>query len=323
MSDPFVRPDVRAFLDYMNTVTSPKAHEVDPPTARRMMLRMRDLADMPVGDLAVLRDFAIPGPAGAIPARLYDAREQRVPGPVLLFFHGGGFVLGDLDSHAPVAAELARGLDLPVIAIDYRLAPEHPWPAAPDDSEAAARWIAASPPELGFGVTGLVLAGDSAGGTLTVVTAMALRDAPAAAPVLAQFPIYPSLGRAGDYPSFDAFAEGHFLTRDAMRWFVNAYAADLDDWRGTPARGTFAGLPPALVITAGLDPLRDEGRAYAGSLIAAGVPTIFREAEGNIHGFLNFRKAIPSSQGDLAGCIAALRPLITEAEAVRVMAEAA
>lgn len=323
IADPFVRPDVRAFLDFLNNVPGPKMEQGDAPAARAMMRKMRDLTDLPVGDIAVQRDIAIPGPAGSIPARLYDPRESRRPGPAVLFFHGGGFVLGDLDSHAPFAAELARGLDLPVIAVDYRLAPEHPWPAAPNDCESAARWVATSPPELDRGVTGLVLAGDSAGGTLAVITAMALRDAPAAAPVLVQFPVYPSLGKPEAHPSFDLFGENYLLTKPAMAWFFSAYNADPDHWRGHPVVGSYAGLPPALVVTAGLDPLRDDGRAYAGALIAAGVPTVFREAAGTIHGFMNFRRAIPSGAGDLAGCIAALKPLIAEAEATHVMVETA
>src|SRR3546814_4738954 len=144
--------------------------------SRTIMRDMRVLADVPVGELAVELDLHCPGPGGEIRLRLFDAREMQAPGPAVVFFHGGGFVLGDLDTHAPFCAEAARQLDLPVIAVDYRLAPENPWPAGPDDCEAAARWIAGSPEQLGRVVTGLALCGDSAGGTLSIVTAMALRD---------------------------------------------------------------------------------------------------------------------------------------------------
>ena len=147
---------------------------------------MGHVAELPLGDLAVTRDIAIPDPAGDIPARLYDARDSRDAGPVMVFFHGGGFVIGDLDTHGPYCAEAARQLDMPVVSIDYRLAPEHPFPAATDDCEAAARWVAEN-----IACTGLILSGDSAGGNLTIVTAMALRDEPAAVPVIAQNPIYP------------------------------------------------------------------------------------------------------------------------------------
>ncbi len=323
MTAAFVRPDVRRFLDYLNALPGPRSHEVGAAEARRMMNAMREVADVPVGELAVMRDLAMPGAHGEIALRLFDARAQRAPGPVVLFYHGGGFVLGDLDSHAPICAEMARSLDLPVIAVDYRLAPEHPWPAAPDDTEQATRWIASAPAVLGFGVTGLVLAGDSAGGTLAIVTAMALRDDPAAVPVLAQWPIYPAADLGTHYPSYDEFAEGFLLSRAGMEWFTACYQSDIAHWRGSPMVRGLEGMPPALVVTASLDPLRDQGRAYAAALIQAGVPTVFREAAGNIHGFVNLRKAIPSSEGDLRGCLTALRPIIAEAEAERVMAEAA
>ncbi|RJF94159.1 alpha/beta hydrolase [Sphingomonas cavernae] len=298
-------------------------HQLPPPEARQAMRAMRDVADAPVGELAVIRDLSIDGPAGMIPARLFDARETRALGPILVFFHGGGWVIGDLETHAPFCAEAARALDLPVVSIDYRLAPEHPWPAAPDDCEAAARWVATSPAALGRAVTGLILAGDSAGGNLSIITAMALRDAPAAVPVIAQFPIYPATDFSKPYDSYDKFAEGRLLTHDAIEWFGNNYAADPEHVRASPLLGDVAGLPPALVLTAGLDPLRDQGRAYAGALIAAGVPVVFREAKGNIHGFINLARGIPSSVGDIAGALRALKDLVSEAEAGRVMEQAA
>ncbi|SNS35938.1 acetyl esterase [Sphingomonas laterariae] len=324
MTDHFVRPDVRAMLDYVATAGAPKLHEMELAMARQMVAAGRDLLDLPVGPLAVIRDLAIPGPGGApIPARLYDARGEREAGPVLVYYHGGGFVVGGLDSHEPICAEIARALDLPVVSVDYRLAPENPWPAAPEDCEAAARWIAASPAELGRTATGLVLAGDSAGGTLTIVTTLALRDAPAAVPVIAQWPIYPAPDPAGKYHSYRDFADGFFLDAAAMNWFHESYAADYADWRASPLKADHAGTPPTLIVTASLDPLRDSGRAYAAALVKAGVPTIYREATGNIHGFLNMRKAIPSSVADLAGCLLALKAIIVEADAAAALKEAA
>ncbi|QNQ11379.1 alpha/beta hydrolase [Sphingomonas alpina] len=323
MSDPFVRPDVRGFLTYLNNVPGPKMHELDATAARALYVAMKDVADLPLGELATITDLKIPGPAGDIPARLFDARASREPGPVVLFYHGGGFVIGDIVSHASFCAETARVLDLPVVSVDYRLAPENPWPAAPDDCEAAARWVAQSPAELGRSVTSLIVCGDSAGGNLSIVTAVALRDAPAKVPVIAQFPIYPATDSSRELPSFSEFAEGYLLTRDSMNWFEAAYRAERTHIRTSPLLGPLAGLPPALVVTASLDPLRDQGRAYAAALIAAGVPTIFREAVGNVHGFITLRQAIPSSQGDVAGALAAFRTIIAEAEANRVMAQAA
>jgi acetyl esterase len=310
---PVVRPDVRLFLDYLNALPGPKSHDVGPNEARTMMLASRHVADAPVGDLAMIRNLACPGPAGEIPLRLYDARESRGPGPLILYFHGGGFVLGDLDTHEPFCAEMARAMDLPVLAVDYRLAPEHPFPAGAEDCIAAARWAAASPEALGREVTGLVTSGDSAGGNFAIVVSLALRDAPAAAPVIAQWPIYPAADPEQGYPSYEDFGEGYLLTHDGMRWFDECYRPARRDWRYSPMVKSQAGMPPTLVVTAGLDPIRDQGRAYAAACVEAGVPTVFREAVGNIHGFINLRKAIPSSQEDLRGGFAMLKLMIGEA----------
>lgn len=322
MNQAYTRPDTEAFLTYLNALPGPRAHELPPTEARAALRAMGGVADVPVGELAVIRDFSFDGPAGPINVRLFDARESRAPGPVMVFFHGGGWVMGDLDTHAPFCAEAARALDLPVISVDYRLAPEHGWPAAPDDCEAAARWIASGPEAIGRGVTGLILAGDSAGGNLTIVTAMALRDAPAAAPVIAQFPIYPAVDFSRAFESEKLFGDGYLLSDESIRWFGEQYAPDPQNVRASPLRGNLAEMPPALVLTAGLDPLRDQGRAYAGALVAAGVPVIFREAKGNIHAFINLARGIPSSVGDIAGALSALKQLINEAEAGRTMMQA-
>ncbi len=312
---PFVRPDVALFLQYLNALPGPKIHEVGAVAARQMTQAMAGIADLETGPLAVIRDVAMPAPhGGEIALRLFDARETREPGPVLVFFHGGGWVLGDLDGYAPVCAEIARVLDLPVVSVDYRLAPEHPWPAGPDDAEAAARWVAEAPAALGLSPTSLVLAGDSAGGTLTIVSALALRDQPAAVPVLAQWAIYPAADFVTHYSSFTEFGAGYFLTQESIGWFGASYAPDPTDWRGSPmAAASLAGLPPALVTTASLDPIRDQGRAYAAGLAKAGVPVDFREAKGNVHGFINLRKAIPSSQADLLASLAVLKTIVAQA----------
>jgi acetyl esterase len=323
MTDHYVRPDVRRFLDYLNALPGPRTHELDPVAARAMFSATKDLTDLPVGDLAVTRDLAIPGPAGPIPARLFDAAETRAPGPVMIFYHGGGFVFGDIETHASLCAEMARVLAMPVLSVEYRLAPEHRWPAAPDDAEAAARWVASSSSDLGRTATGLVLCGDSAGGMLTINTAMALRDRPADVPVIAQAPLYPVTDPAGRYPSFEEFGEGYLLTNAAMLWFGDAYRADIAHMRGSPMLAPLAGMPAAVIVAASLDPLRDQGRAYAARLIEAGVPTVYREATGTVHGFATLRKAIPSAVGDIAGFLVALKAVVTEAEAARVMAQAA
>jgi acetyl esterase len=307
MTDAYVRPDVAVFLNFLNNVPGPKMHEVTPDEARTQMRMMGHVAELPVGELAVIRDLEIPGPAGTIPARLYDPRETRSAGSVMVFYHGGGFVIGDLETHGPYCAEAARQLDMPVISIDYRLAPEHPFPAAPEDCEAATRWVAENIP-----CTGLILSGDSAGGNLTVVTAMALRDAPAAVPVIAQNPIYPFVSLSEDWDSMRDFSQGFLLTAEGMAWFGDAYASDPEDYRAAPLSHSHHGMPPSVVMTATLDPLHDQGVAYVEALKAAGVTVHHVEAEGNIHGFINLRKITPSSREDITRNLDALKEVLAE-----------
>lgn len=307
MTQPFVRPDVAALLEIANKPGAKRAVDVGLVDARGMMHASRHLFDAPVGNLALLRDIA----GGPCPMRLYDARAERGPGPVLVFYHGGGFVLGDLDTHEPLCAEIARLADLPVISVDYRLAPEHPFPAGADDAIAAARWIAGGPDGLGRQATGLVLAGDSAGGNLAIVASLALRDEPAAVPVLAQWSAYPAANPTRHFASLDQFGEGFLLSRESMGWFDSCYAPDRGDWRYEPMLKPLAGLPPTLVVTASLDPIRDQGRAFAAACTTSGVDTVLIECRGTIHGFLNLRKALPSAQADLERCIAQLRLLLS------------
>ena len=310
MTQPFIRDDVRAFLDMM--VANPR-----PPLTRELIAYMRTLPpgaipslDLPVGELGAVQDVVMPGPAGDIALRLFDPRTERGASPVVVFYHGGGFAVGSVETHAAVAAEMARTLDLPVVSVEYRLAPEHPWPAAPDDAEAAARWIAQNGAAFGREFTGLVLAGDSAGGNLAIVTALALRDAPAALPVLLQFPIYPVTDSSVKHPSRHELGEGYFLSTREIELFDALYASDPMHPRVSPLIADLGGLPPAVVITASLDPLRDEGRAYAAKLEAAGVPVQFYEAEGTIHGFVTYRLHMPSALDDLAQGLALVKDML-------------
>ena len=313
MTDQPVRPDVRAFLDMLKANPRPTMTAETLPMMRPMAAAGMAMLEPPVGKLAVTRDVVMPGPGGDIALRLFDVRENRGPGPVVVFCHGGGFVIACIDTHVSMCAEISRRLDLPVVSVEYRLAPEHPWPAAVDDAEAAARWIAENGAAFGLDITGLVLCGDSAGGNLTIVSALALRDRPAAVPVILQFPIYPAVDRRGEYLSGQLFSDGYGLDAKDMAFYDDAYAPDRGHWRGSPLIADLAGLPPLLVLTAGLDPLRDQGRAYAAKAIAAGVPTTYREAVGTIHGFAGFRGVIPSGQADFNAALEVARAIIQEA----------
>jgi acetyl esterase len=315
MTKPFVRPDVAAFLDAGRQSGQPPLNRLGHEGAREAIRAMRHMFDADPTPLAVLRDISIPADGHTIPARLYDRRTSRDETALILFFHGGGFVFGDLDSHEPFCTHLADRIDLPVLAIDYRLAPEYPFPAAPDDCEAAARWAAGSPAEFGFTVTALVTCGDSAGGNLAVVTARELAKRPAAVPVIAQLAAYPFFACGRDYPSFEEFGEDYMLTAEAMDWFDTLYRTPSDDPRANCLIGAAAPGVPLLVHTAALDPLRDQGRAYAAKAQSEGVPVRYLEAEGLIHGFLNMRKAVPSSVGDVGRFIDEAKEILTEAGA--------
>jgi acetyl esterase len=307
----YVRDDVRGFLAMLEQLGGPQMDEIPIDQARAGYVAMKSLAEVDPKPLAVVRDLTCPGPAGDIPLRLYDAQEHRAPGPVVMFYHGGGFTIGDLDTHDSFCTELAAGLDLPVVAVHYRLAPEHPFPAAPEDCEAATRWVAGNPQELGRQATGLITTGDSAGGNLSIVIAQALSDKAAEVPVILQAPIYPIASPVEETTSYKSFAEGFLLTARTMGFFSDSYAADPNDKRNYPIlHDTHAASPPTVLITAGLDPLRDSGREYAAHLIQHGVDVIYLEARGNVHGFITIRKAVPSAQGDVETFIAAVKLML-------------
>ncbi|MGZ3195776.1 MAG: alpha/beta hydrolase [Croceibacterium sp.] len=308
---PFVRDDVRGFLDFLASMERPELDQQPLAEARAGMVAMAPVIDLPPRELPVIRDLTCPGPAGDIPLRFYDTRTDRDAAcPLMLFFHGGGFVIGNLDSHHALCTELAAGMDLPVLAVDYRLAPEHPFPAAPEDCEAAARWAAKSPHELGIKVSGLIPIGDSAGGNLTIVTTQSLAEKEAMVPVVLQVPLYPMADALEQHASYGEFGEGFFLSARAMDFFGDAYRGDAKDRRTYPILGRHEGTPPTVVMTAGLDPLRDSGRNYAAHLIQAGTDVIYLEMRGSIHGWVNMRKAIPSTGKDLADIIAAMKLML-------------
>lgn len=300
----YVRSDVAAFLAQLQHDANAFVPGDNIVRSRRAFSAMLHANDASPSPLIIPRSFTCPGPVAPIALRLFDVAAATEPGntsrPVVIFFHGGGFILGDLDSYASLCSEIALQTGLPVVAVDYRLAPEAPFPAAPDDCEAATRWIAEHTPSLGLAAGGLILMGDSAGGNLAIVTAQALAAHPAALPVVLQVPLYPVAGPIARHESYRTFREGHLLTREVLARFHAGYAAPLDDPRHYPLlREDLSNAPPAIVVTAEYDPLRDSGREYAARLQAQGVSCLAIEVPGMIHGFMTLRKAIPSAQSDL------------------------
>ena len=309
----FIRPDMKAFLDTLAQTGGVPIAEMTLEEARASYIALHGMADRPARDLPVIRNLSCPGPGGDIPLRLYDAREDREPGPVITFYHGGGFVIGDLETHHNLCTEIAALMDVPLVAVDYRRAPEHPFPAAIEDCEAATRWIASSPSDLGREATGIITIGDSAGGTATIAVGQLLSGNAADVPVVLQVPIFPLASNALDSDSIKQFAEGFVLTKAAIEFFDAAYKADRDDARGFPILGHHASAPPTVLVTASLDPIRDSGRDYAKALSDAGADFVFLEMEGVTHSFTNIRQAVPSTQGDLERMIAAMKFMLENA----------
>ncbi len=309
----YIRPDMKAFLDAVTAMGGPALADMTLEDARASYVALHGMADRPARDLAVIRDLSCAGPAGDIPLRLYDARETREAGPIITFYHGGGFVIGDLDTHHALCTEIAALMDLPVVAVDYRLAPEHPFPAAIDDCEAATRWIASSPAELGRAATGIITIGDSAGGTATLAVGQLFGANAANVPVVLQVPIFPLASDAVGSVSLEAFADGFVLTKGAVEFFDAAYGAPRDDHRAFPILGDHASAPPTVLVTASLDPIRDSGRDYAKALADAGADFTFLEMKGVTHSFTNLRGAVPSTQGDLERMIAAMKFALSNA----------
>ena len=261
----------------------------------------------PAPPLPVVGDLQAQEAARSIPLRLY--RPSNGVLPALFYFHGGGWVVGDLDTHDVVCRQIAVQAGVIVIAVDYRLAPEHPFPAAVDDCWSAITWTAANAATLGIDSSRMAVAGDSAGGGLAAVMALMARRA---GPDLTfQVLVYPVTDLRAGSASYSTYAEGYLLTRTMMRWYIAQYAPgadDIGDWRASPLLAdSVAGVPPALVITAGLDPLRDEGEAYARRLEEAGVAVDYVCLGGMIHGFLTMGGKIDTANRAVAYIASAVR----------------
>ncbi|WP_175719186.1 alpha/beta hydrolase [Burkholderia anthina] len=270
-----------------------------PEEARVLMQHLARAVRTPeaVVDMHSVEDLTVPGAAGSLRARLYrPTRERHLP--TVVYLHGGGFVIGDLDTHDNICRELARGAHAVVVSVDYRLAPEHRYPAAADDAVAATKWVIANAGELG-GNDVVAVAGDSAGGNLAAVVTQQLHAEGIS--LSAQFLIYPAVAQArAGFPSFTENGEGYLLDLETIAWFDRHYVldgTDREEARLAPIEAKdLAGLPPAVILTAEFDPLRDEGEAYGRSLHASGVKVETIRCDGMLHGFFDMGAISPGAQ---------------------------
>ena len=307
-----IDPQAQAFLDQLSALGAQPLSSMPVADARRAMDALASLRVDPAPVRSAV-DRRVPGPAGEVPVRIYTPNAPA-PLPLLVYFHGGGWVLGGLDTHDGTCRELANGTGCVVVSVDYRLAPEHKFPAAAEDCYAVTQWAAAHAAELGADAKRLAVGGDSAGGNLAAVVAQIARDR-GGPPIVFQLLIYPVIAAAFDTPSYRDNAEGYLLTAGDMRWFWNHYlasSADAADPYAAPLGAlTLAGLPPALVITAEFDPLRDEGELYAHRLEEAGVPARLTRYDGMIHGFFGMGHMMDKAKAAVQESCANLRQVFS------------
>lgn len=310
-----LHPEMQLLVALRATNRAPALWTLEPPAARERLAHEARTYAGPAEPVGAVRDLSVPGGDGPRPARLYSPAPDPAapaPRPLLVFLHGGGYVLGDLDTHDAPCRLLCRHTGGHVLSVDYRLAPEDPAPAGLDDARAALTWALEHGGELGADPSRVLIGGDSAGGNLATAAAQAaLRDGgrlPAG-----QVLIYPSVDFRGGWASLSRFAHGFFLDQEERDWFERHYLSgtlrDVADPRVSPLLGPLAGLPPALVVTAGMDPLRDEGEAYVAALREARVPVIDRRYPGMLHGFINMTGISPAARAatlELAGLVGEL-----------------
>jgi acetyl esterase len=308
-------PDAAFVYQAFQEAGRPAYETLTPAEAREYYREARLVTNPEPPELKSVEPLGIAASHGEIPARLYTPKILRPSNglsPCLVFFHGGGWVIGDLDTHDVACRKLADEGQLIVISVDYRRAPEHKFPAAVDDALAATAWIADHAKELGIDATRLVVGGDSAGGNLAAVVAISSRDGNGPA-ISGQVLIYPATDFAMTHPSHREVETSILLTHTVIRWFRDHYlrsATDIDDWRASPARAeSLAGLPPAYVLTAGADPLRDEGEEFATRLKQAGVAVTYRTFPGQFHGFFTMGKLLNQANVAAAEIGAWLRAL--------------
>jgi acetyl esterase len=303
-----LRPEIKALLERQAASGRPPLHHQSVEQARAFHVADADALNGPPAAVAAVDDRLVPGPAGELPVRIYTP-EGEPPFPIVVFFHGGGWVVGTLDTYDPLCRALAAATPAVVVSVHYRLAPEHRWPAAVEDAYAATVWASRNAAALGGAQHRLAVAGDSAGGNLAAVVALGARDR--GGPAIAfQLLVYPVLDVAGDTASWREFADGYHLTADGMRWYWDHYLGGADGRApdASPARAAFVGdLPPALVLGAEYDILRDEGEAYAARLAQAGVDATASRCPGVIHGFFRWRAVTGAAEDALQEAAAALR----------------
>lgn len=311
-------PQAASVLERAARADLPPYPRIGAVAARELYRETRGALAPPPPEVAKVEDLQASGPAGPIPVRLYralgTAADERLP--VLVYFHGGGWTIGDLDTHDIVCREFANLAQCAVISVDYRLAPEHKFPAAVEDAIAATHWTGRMAETLGLDPARVAVGGDSAGGNLAAVVALTLRDA-GGPPLAMQVLIYPAVDMTVDRESHRKFAEGYLLTRESIQWFVSNYlrgAEDVADWRASPLRASdLAGVAPAYVITAGFDPLLDEGKAFADRLHEAGVPVTYECFEGMIHGFVTMGGVIAAAHHAIYRAATGLRQAFARA----------
>jgi acetyl esterase len=285
-----IDPQVQQYLERLQALGAPPIQELTAAQARANFAASIESLFGPVDSVFSVEDRVTDD---GVPVRIYRPDSSVGLSAALVFFHGGGWVVGSVETHDGIARALASRSGCVVVSVDYRLAPEHRFPVAIDDAWSATRWVIANAEELGIDPSRLAVGGDSSGGNLAAVVAQRARDA--GIQLALQLLIYPVTDHRFDSASYREFAEGHSLTREGMRWYWSQYLGDADgsDCDASPARGTdLTGLAPAFVATAGLDPLRDEGEAYAQRLDEAGVPTTLVRYDGMIHGFLRMPAVI-------------------------------
>lgn len=316
-----LHPQARALLDLIEQRGLPATHTLSPTDARAVYRERRHFTQPDAPEVDEVRELQAQGPNGPIALRFYrPLGSAGAVTPVLVYFHGGGWTIGDLDTHDTLCRELANGSGCAVVSVDYRMGPEHRFPAAVDDALAATRWVRHEATALGVDAARLAVGGDSAGGNLAAVVALAARAA-GDLPIAFQLLIYPATDMRRGHSSHTRNGQGYLLTHESMDYYHDHYIDDPRhdlDWRASPLLADdFAGLPPALVITAGHDPLVDEGADLARRLSGAGNRVSYVCFERQIHGFITMGRVLDEAHTAVALCAVELRRALSSAPSAK------